>query len=271
MLNTLASAISASDIVFTIREAAQQGVSLRTCITATLLLPELYSTAEPLRNDVDSIGFILLEPLVRGLVGSDKEDSQRCLVALLFMAWRQRRRISEQVAMCASQLKSNVVAMKDDLAPCEPYLDTVAAGGADPVENDEASDLVLLSGSDGLLENNQAVASSVTLLARHSPVLKAMLAGDFVEAQLPAPGIARRVSLQCDHATLVGMLDIFHRCLRTLCASSSRKTMAGAAEELRTELERDFGHDTLTAIFELASYYGLRPRDEDFDFRYCYT
>ncbi|KAJ2420888.1 hypothetical protein GGF41_004081, partial [Coemansia sp. RSA 2531] len=160
MLNTLASAISASDIVFTIREAAQQGVSLRTCITATLLLPELYSTAEPLRNDVDSIGFILLEPLVRGLVGSDKEDSQRCLVALLFMAWRQRRRISEQVAMCASQLKSNVVAMKDDLAPCEPYLDTVAAGGADPVENDEANDLVLLSGSDGLLENNQAVASS---------------------------------------------------------------------------------------------------------------
>ncbi|KAJ2116871.1 hypothetical protein IW146_001198, partial [Coemansia sp. RSA 922] len=259
MLSTLASAISASDIVFTIREAAQQGVSLRTCITATLLLPELYSTAEPLRNDVDSIGFILLEPLVRGLVGSDEEYSQRCLVALLFMVWRQRRRISEQVAMCASQLKSNVVAMKDDLASCEPYLDTVAVGGADPVENDEANDLVLLSGSDGLLENNQAVASSVTLLVRHSPVLKAMLAGDFVEAQLPAPGIARRISLQCDHATLAGMLDIFHRCLRTLCASSSRKTMSGAAEELRTELERDFSHDTLTAIFELASYYGLRP------------
>ncbi|KAJ2877568.1 hypothetical protein H4R27_006161, partial [Coemansia aciculifera] len=265
MLDTLASAVSASDIVFTIREAAQQGVSLRTCITATLLLPELYSTAEPLRNDVDAIGVLLLEPLVRGLVRGDEDDSQRCLVALLFMAWRQRRRISEQVAMCASQLKSNVVAMKDDLAPCEPYLDTVAAAAsaterADPVERgDEANDLVLLSGCIGLLDDNQAVASSATLLVRHSPVLKAMLAGDFAEAQSPAPGIARQVSLQCDHATLAGMLDIFHRCLRTLCASSARQTMAGAAEGLRAELERDFSHDKLTAIFELASYYSLRP------------
>ncbi|KAJ2489582.1 hypothetical protein IWW37_003862 [Coemansia sp. RSA 2050] len=260
MWDTLASAVSASDIVFTIREATQQGVSLRTCISAALLLPELYGTAEPLRADVDAVGVLLLKPLVRGLVGSDEDDRQRCLVALLFLAWRQRRCVSGQVAICAAQLKSDVVAMKGDLASSEPCLGMVAAKSTNLAEHDdEKCDLILLSGRSDLLDNNQAVASSVALLVKYSPVLSAMLAGNFAEAQLPTPGTLRRVSLQCDHSTLTGMLDVFHRCVGTLCASSSRQTMAGAAEGLRAELERDLSHDELTAIFELAAYYGLRP------------
>ncbi|KAJ2349362.1 hypothetical protein GGH91_000849, partial [Coemansia sp. RSA 2671] len=260
MWDSLASAVSASDIVFTIREATQQGVSLRTCISAALLLPELYGIAEPLRADVDAIGVLLLETLVQGLVGSDEDDGQRCLVTLLFLAWRQRRCISGQVALCAAQLKSDVVAMKDDLASSGPYLGMVAAGSVDLTDHDdEKSDLVLLSGRSDSLDNIQAVTSSVALLVRHSTVLGAMLGGDFAEAQLPAAGSLRQVSLQCEHSTLTGMLDVFHRCVGTFSAASSRQTMAGAAEGLRAELERDLSHDELAAIFELAAYYGLRP------------
>ncbi|KAJ2833116.1 hypothetical protein FBU31_001966, partial [Coemansia sp. 'formosensis'] len=247
MFDSLGSVVSAADIVFTIGEAAQQqGVSLRTCISAALLLPELYGAAEPLRGDVDSIGRILLGPLVQGLVGGDEGVSGRCQVALMFMAWKQRRCISEQVAACAAQLKGDVKAMMmmmdDYLQSSQPYLDTVSA----TEKEGNALDLVLLSGKD----SPKGVASSVTLLAKHSPVLNAMLAGDFAEAQSPAPGMARRVSLQCDHTVLSGMLDVFHRCLGT-----SRMTM----DMLRAELERDFGYDQLAAFWELAAFYGLRP------------
>ncbi|KAJ2458679.1 hypothetical protein GGF42_001925 [Coemansia sp. RSA 2424] len=272
MWDVMASAIPAGDILFTIREAAaaaKEGASLRMCISAAFLLPELDNSsssataAEPLRTDVETVGPMLLEPLIRGLVGSSNDDdSQRCLVALLFMAWRQRRRISDQVAKCAWQLKSDVVAMRDDLASCGPHL--AAFSITDLAEHiDAVGDLVLLSGHrKGLLEDNQtAVAASATLLARHSRVLEAMLAGSFAEAQTQS-GAARRVSLQCDHEALTGMLDIYHRCLSTFsCSASSlsRKTMASAVEGLRAELERDFSHDEMAAVLELAAFYGLRP------------
>ncbi|KAJ2890119.1 hypothetical protein IWW38_004308 [Coemansia aciculifera] len=257
MWSALNSAVPASDILFTIREAAaaQQGVSQSMCISAAFLLSELVSCAatdsEPLTTDVRAVGEMLLRPLICGLANSSSDDSrQRCQVALLFMAWRQRRHISAQVARCTVQLKGDVVAMRDDFADITEQV------------TDKRNDMVLLSGCDGLLDDKKqtAVAASATLLARHSQVLEAMLAGHFAEAQAPS-GVVRQVSLQCDHEALTGMLDVFHRCIMTFsCASSpSRKTIASALEGLRAELEHDYDKDELAVILELAAFYGLRP------------
>ncbi|KAJ2480422.1 hypothetical protein EV174_003735 [Coemansia sp. RSA 2320] len=258
--------IPVSDVIRTINtNARHEGgkASLRMCVSAAFLLPEFTAAPDLLRSEMEAVAAALFDSLVHGLLllpaeNDDESRHEQCLMALLFLAWRQRRCISEQVALCATQLRREVVAMGEDLASGQPCLSAIQEHLTTHSSIDDvyAGDVVWLSGKASSGCDREPVATSPTLLVSHSPVLKAMLTGEFAEAQAIASSKARQVSLQCDHATLARMLDILHR-YATMGSAVAEGT--AAEERLRVALERDFTPDQLAEVFELAVYYNLRP------------
>ncbi|KAJ2328045.1 hypothetical protein GGH92_009938, partial [Coemansia sp. RSA 2673] len=213
--------IPVSDVIRTINtNARHEGgkASLRMCVSAAFLLPEFTAAPDLLRSEMEAVAAALFDSLVHGLLllpaeNDDESRHEQCLMALLFLAWRQRRCISEQVALCATQLRREVLAMGEDLASGQPCLSAIQEHLTTHSSIDDvyAGDVVWLSGKASSGCDREPVATSPTLLVSHSPVLKAMLTGEFAEAQAITSSKARQVSLQCDHATLARMLDILHR------------------------------------------------------------
>ncbi|PIA14134.1 hypothetical protein COEREDRAFT_82957 [Coemansia reversa NRRL 1564] len=212
-------------------------------VTAALILPELETArySEDVENGVAAI----VDSLVNGLF-CDRKD--RCASALLFLAWRQRRSICSQAKLCPKYLQSAVSEMLENMKPDAAFLEaqeisTVNKRSFHTCRDQLDDDLITLSGTE-MRNDHQPIATSMTLLAKHSSVFSVLFTGGFSEAQAALSG-KRHFDLDSHHNILVGLIALLHKCV----ISEHYEEIVFSPNPLDEDID----------ILRLAIFYDLRP------------
>ncbi|KAJ2612941.1 hypothetical protein H4S08_002476 [Coemansia sp. RSA 1365] len=228
-------------IMYAIKSALPEKIP-QISVAAALILPELTFVRHS--DDVENGVAAIVDSLVNGLFCDRKS---RCASALLFLAWRQRQSICSQAKLCPKYLQSEVSEMLENMKPDAAFLE---AQGISTVNNrsfhtdrDQLGDLITLSGTE-MRNDHQPIATSMTLLAKHSSVFGVLFTGGFSEAQAALSG-KRHFDLDSHHNTLVGLIAFLHKCV----ISEHYEEIVFSPNSLDEDID----------ILRLAIFYDLRP------------
>ncbi|KAJ2077576.1 hypothetical protein H4R24_005048 [Coemansia sp. RSA 988] len=212
-------------------------------VAAALILPELASVKQS--ADIENGVIAIVGSLVDGLF-CDRKD--RCALALLFLAWRQRQSICNQAKKCLGNLRSPVSKMLESMKSDATLLEVQEICAIDKRRFQAGraqlnDDLVTLSGTE-MKSNHRPIATSMALLAKHSSVFSILFTGGFSEAQAVLSG-RRHFDLDSYHSTLVGLIDLIHKCV----ISAHYEEIVFSPNLLEEDVD----------ILRLAIFYDLRP------------
>ncbi|KAJ1987809.1 hypothetical protein GGI25_005573 [Coemansia spiralis] len=258
--DSLYSEFSANSIVQTLKAATASDFS-KMAVSAAFLISDLTLVK---RDGDQTVVSIMLERLVHGLISS---DSERNINALLFLAWRHQGSIFRRAAACAKQLELRASMMLEEMAEypnsISPDINyrrisaqetddlssaSLNLDGGNFYRSNKAYNTIALCGYDMDSIAQQPVEIKVDFLIDQSPVFRAMLTGNFLEAQAVGKGV-RMLVLQNEHFAVVGIISILHMCV----------TQEQHLKTIAARLESKYTSDELARILLLAIYYDVQP------------